>query len=53
MVFDLQDSSDIPSVVEPFFTTMNAKVELFPVMNAKELLKGLQRLRKPEFALEQ
>ncbi len=53
MVFDLQDPSEIPSIAEPLFSTLNAKVEFYPVKNAEELQKGLQSLRKQEFALEQ
>lgn len=45
-VFDLKDSSDIPSIVEPFFTGFNAAVELKPVMNADELKKGLDKTHK-------
>jgi len=33
IVFDLKDSSDIPTVTEPFFQKTNASVELLPVMN--------------------
>lgn len=46
MVFDLKDPSDIPSIAEPFFSGMNAKVEFTPVMNAEELQKGLEKLKK-------
>jgi hypothetical protein len=46
MVFDLKDPSDIPSIAEPFFLSMNAKVELCPVMNAEELQKGLEKWQK-------
>jgi len=43
-VFDLPDSSDIPSFAEPFFRELNAEVELAPVMNAADLQKGLSGL---------
>ncbi|SFD82996.1 hypothetical protein SAMN05518672_103401 [Chitinophaga sp. CF118] len=46
MVFDLKDPSDIPSIAEPFFSTLNAKVEMSPVMNAEDLKKGLEMLPK-------
>jgi hypothetical protein len=45
-VFDLKDSSDIPSIAEPFFAGLNATVEFTPVMNAEDLKKGLEKIRK-------
>ena len=45
-VFDLKDSSDIPSIAEPFFSGINASVEFTPVMNADDLKKGLERVSK-------
>lgn len=44
LVLDLQDSSQIPSTGEPFFSRMNAEVEMTPVMNADDLRKGLSEL---------
>ena len=44
MVFDLPDSSGIPSFAEPFFSELNAGVELAPVMNGDDLQKGLSQL---------
>jgi hypothetical protein len=41
IVFDLPDSSDIPSFAEPFFSGLNAAVQFAPVMNAEDLQKGL------------
>ncbi len=46
MVFDLKDPSDIPSIAEPFFMKLQAKVELAPVMNAEDLKKGLAAIMK-------
>ncbi|HKH76158.1 MAG TPA: hypothetical protein VKA51_04295 [Rubrobacteraceae bacterium] len=43
-VFDMQDTSDMPPILEPLFTTFDADIELTPVMNADELRAGLQRL---------
>jgi hypothetical protein len=43
-VVDMKDSSDIPRIVEPFFLKLNAGVELFPVMNADDLRKGLEKI---------
>ena len=44
MVFDLPDSSAIPSFAEPFFDGLDADVELAPVMNTEDLQKGLSQL---------
>jgi hypothetical protein len=44
MVFDLPDASDIPPFAEPFFTELNASVELAPAMNGDDLQKGLSQL---------
>jgi len=44
MVFDLPDASDIPPFAEPFFTQLNADVELAPVMNGVDLQSGLAQL---------
>jgi hypothetical protein len=41
IVFDLDDVSQIPVIAEPLFQSLNASVELFPVMNAEDLQKGL------------
>ncbi|MFI9822305.1 hypothetical protein ACIHFC_17825 [Streptomyces sp. NPDC052013] len=45
LVVDLQDSSQIPPTGEPFFSQLNATVEMTPVMNAEDLQKGLSELR--------
>lgn len=44
LVFDMQDSSELPPTGEPFFTEMNARVEITPIMNAEDLQKGLSQL---------
>jgi hypothetical protein len=44
-VFDLKDSSMIPSIAEPFFMGLNAGVQFAPVMNPEDLKTGLGRLR--------
>jgi hypothetical protein len=46
IVFDMKDPSQMPSLLEPFFLNLNAKVELCPVMNAEDLKKGLQALEE-------
>ncbi len=43
VVFDLSDPSAIPSIGEPLFMNLNASVELIPVMNAEDLMKGLSQ----------
>jgi len=40
--FDMRDSSDIPSIVEPLFIGLDAEVELLPVMNADDLRQGMK-----------
>jgi hypothetical protein len=46
MVFDMNDASDIPVIVEPLFAGLNASVQLVPVMNADDLQKGLNTARQ-------
>ncbi|MFK8909370.1 DUF3303 family protein [Streptomyces sp. YS-3] len=46
IVFDMEDSSQIPKTAEPFFLEMGAKVEFAPVMNQDDLRKGLQALAR-------
>ena len=40
IVFDMKDTSEIPSVAEPWFLAFNAKVSLRPIMNPKDLAKA-------------
>ena len=46
MIFDMKESSQIPSIAEPFFAELDASFELFPVMNAEDLMKGLSQMGK-------
>ena len=39
--FEIDDSSLIPSISEPFFQSLDAEFELLPVMNTEELMSGL------------
>ena len=45
-VFDMKDSNQIPVIVEPLFINLNAKVELYPVMNSVDLKIGLDQVVK-------
>jgi hypothetical protein len=44
--YDLKDSSSLPSIVEPFFSSLNASVEIVPAMNAEDLRTGIERAKK-------
>lgn len=44
MFFNLEDSSQIPIIVEPLFQNLNASVEVLPAMNLEELQRGLSQL---------
>ncbi|NGO15490.1 hypothetical protein G5C60_49945 [Streptomyces sp. HC44] len=43
-VFDMQDSSELPVLAEPFFLQLGARIEVSPVMNLDDLQKGLSGL---------
>ncbi|NUO42546.1 MAG: hypothetical protein HOV73_28255 [Streptomyces sp.] len=45
LVFDMQDSSQMPQLGEPFFMDLDAELTMTPVMNADDLQKGLSQLR--------
>ena len=42
VVFDLQQLSDIPNVVEPFFQELDARIDLMPAMSFDDVQAGLQ-----------
>ncbi|MFF8095440.1 hypothetical protein [Streptomyces sp. NPDC016675] len=44
LVLDMQESSQLPPIGEPFLMEMNADVEVCPIMNADDLATGLSRL---------
>lgn len=45
-VFDLRDPTLIPTVAEPFFMTLNASIEMSPVMNLDDLKAGIEKAMK-------
>ncbi|CAL9304769.1 hypothetical protein ACFC5H_16555 [Streptomyces rochei] len=44
LFFDMQDSSQMPPIGEPFFMELNAEVDVCPIMNGEDLAKGLSQL---------
>jgi hypothetical protein len=44
IIFDMADSADMPPFAEPFFSELDADVEISPVMNGEDLQHGLSRL---------
>lgn len=46
IVFDMKEPSELPPIVEPFFSLLNAKVEVFPVMNADDVRAGMKEAMK-------
>jgi len=44
VVFDMPDSSALPVFAEPFFSQLNAEIQISPVMNPDDLQKGLTEL---------
>jgi hypothetical protein len=44
--FDLTDPTMIPMSAEPFFTNLNADIELTPVMNLDDMKAGVEKAVK-------
>ncbi|MFJ5305540.1 hypothetical protein [Streptomyces sp. NPDC088350] len=44
LVFDMQDSSQMPVIAEPFFLNLDAEITYTPVMNLEDVKKGLSQL---------
>jgi hypothetical protein len=46
IVFDLQEPSQIPTIAEPLFQPMKAKISMSPAMNAEDVKAGLEQVAK-------
>jgi hypothetical protein len=44
IVFDMTDPSMLPALTEPLFSSVEARVEIFPVMDREDLARGLSNL---------
>jgi hypothetical protein len=44
LVFDMQESSQMPVISEPFFLNLGAKISYTPIMNLEDVQKGLSQL---------
>ncbi|WP_328911140.1 hypothetical protein OG230_17370 [Streptomyces sp. NBC_00234] len=45
-VFDMQDSSRLPTIAEPLLDHLGARIEIQPVMNGEDLKKGLAAVKR-------
>ena len=43
--FDLKQPSDIPSIAEPFFSNLQAAIDVTPAMNIEDVKTGLGALK--------
>jgi hypothetical protein len=44
--FDLENPTMVPTAVEPFFTNLNASIELTPAMNLEDMKTGVAKAMK-------
>ena len=42
MVFDMEGSWQLPPMLEPLFESLNASIDLTPVMNGEDLQRGFE-----------
>jgi len=45
-VFDLREPAQIPSIAEPLFMPLKAKIDMSPVMNVDDVQAGLEEWMK-------
>lgn len=45
-VFDMTEPSQMPSIAEPFFSNLDASIDLSPVMSLEDLKTGVERAMK-------
>lgn len=45
-IFDLKDPTFIPAIAEPFFSALEAAIDLMPVMNLEEMKVGVDKSHK-------
>ncbi|MFV2172254.1 DUF3303 family protein [Actinomadura sp. LOL_016] len=45
LVFDMQESSQLPPIAETFFQEFGAEIEIQPAMNVEDMQKGIAAVR--------